>query len=173
MNSFSINFAYDSQNQAPDTRPGCWGQAGFWDFPIIFQDVPAGQEVRLVRMDGDCYGFIHGAAPDGTHAGVLCGLITRAAPDGKGGWVAANQPTPYLDPIDQGSGDCPLFCCHSVGPDSSTFRIPINADLANAVLDANNVALARMAVFLNDTGLPIHLEWTGVIQFEYINEVSA
>ena len=162
---FSVNIAFDNEG-TPDTRPTTWGNAAYADTPVPFVNIPKGKKVRLLRWDGDFYAFIHGNAPPGTHAGLLAGILTQAKLV-NGIWQAANQPSPYVDPSVQASAGCPLFVCHSVGADSSTCRIPINVDLSAGGLLDESVFLMRQALFLNDTGLPIHMEMTGVVSFQY------
>ena len=178
---FSINVPFDGQG-VTDTRPGCWGTAGYRDFLALFTKVPAGQRIRLLGFEGDCFANIHGDAPRGTECSLLAGFITATVgPNTKDGVsylggieespLARSSPSPFVDPRTDAQSDCPLFVCDSVTANNSKTRIAIQRDYRrqHVLFDQNNCLLIRQAVFLNDTGFPVHMETTGIVEFEYVD----
>lgn len=184
---FSINLPFDSAGQA-DPRTGCWGTAGYCDVLVQFKEVPDGKHVRILSFLGDCYAFLRGVAPAGTNCGILCGFITATKgpfPDNPdvisgikyiGGFndaspLANATPSHLINPTDGAYSDCDLFLCDSVGPTRANTRISVQVNFPDdlGILDANNCLLMRQALFLNDTGCPVHMEFTGVIEFDYVD----
>jgi|SRR5579859_2501279 len=153
LNVFSTNFASD-QLGTPDTRPGTWGNAGVIDFSIPFTNVPAGKRVHIMRIYGDFLMWAHGACPDNTQAGGLTGLLKTS-----GGQ------SPFVGP---GLGAFGCFFYIQSGCASEPSREPFDFDVSQGgLLDTDNKMTLRQAVFLNNTGLPIHMETTMVVEFQY------
>lgn len=177
--SFSFNLAYDTAGE-----PGQpWGSLAFVDSPIKFNP-PAGQRVQLMKFQGTVYAYINGpggvpeTAPAGTAMGLLAGFLTETTQNASGQYVANNQPSPDaafpvpgILPSNQPQSGCPWFFSGSVTAAVNKETWIVDLDLSsneNAKLDANNVLLVRQAIFLNNTGMPIHMEVSGIIEFQYV-----
>ncbi|HZT29594.1 MAG TPA: hypothetical protein VFA33_06925 [Bryobacteraceae bacterium] len=156
--SAATNFSLDLEG-SPDTRPGTWGDAGSATDTIQFENVPAGNSVRILRVYGDFIawpkGFVpnYGVGPaEGNYAAVSWGLLTTApggsqrvnpAADNAMVWI---QQAVRVDPV----------------------RAPFDFDTsAGGLLQPDNKLQSQMAVFLNTIGLPIHMEATFVIVYQY------
>ncbi|MFB3779795.1 MAG: hypothetical protein ACE141_19400 [Bryobacteraceae bacterium] len=144
----AANFAADIEGEA-DTRPGTWGKAGVAEWRITFRP-PAGYRVRVLRAYGDLVSWARGRVPEGTYAGVLMGLQTTA-PDGSqtADWLADN---------------CFLYVQDVVGREGK--RSPFDAK-TDVLLEADHVLRVKVAAWLNDTGLPIHMEPTFVVVYRF------
>lgn len=173
-NSFSFNFDFTSLG-TPDTRPTTWGNAISADSPLNFV-VPAGQKVQLMRVAGSCSAMFCtpsgtiAAAPPGTSAGFLVGLITQAAFTG-GQWVANTQASPFVDAASEAQTGCPMFLLADISAENPRETIQFDLDLSknnNAFLDASNTLLVREAFFLNNSGLNVHMEVSGTIEFQFV-----
>ena len=72
LHAITGNFSVDLYGPV-DTRPGTYGHADYvvWNQP--FTNVPAGCRVQITHISGDFIAWTMGAAPAGTHAGVLMG----------------------------------------------------------------------------------------------------
>jgi hypothetical protein len=151
--SFSTNVPFDSAGQ-PDSRPGTWGSAAAYTVPIPFLNVPKGYQVRILRFYGDVIAWPHGQIVPGTFAGVLSGL-TNTTPDPSG-----------FVPTGLGSGGCFLYVQGTVGQEGLTRPIS-ESHIADGLLNADNILNLKQAVFLNETGVSIHMETTLVIDFSY------
>lgn len=150
--SFTTNIAYDAEGQ-DDTRPGTWGKAAFVDSHIPFINVPAGYRVRLLRGYGDHVAWPHGTPAANTYAGVLFGILANLS----GG-------SPYVGP-GLGSAGCPLYIQNKVPGEARAFDFVF--PLESSLVGADNVMILRQAVFLNETGVSIHMEATITIEFRY------
>ncbi len=134
-----------------DTRPGTWGTAGYGVHELRFHP-PAGYRVRVLRVYGDFQGFIR-QNPTGNCAGVLWGLQTTA-PEGS-------------IRVDPAADNTMLYVQDSLCA-RGTFRDPVDFDTSAAgLLEPDNVLLSKAAVFLNETGEPIHTESSFVVVFQY------
>jgi hypothetical protein len=150
---FSTNIPYDAEG-AQDTRPGTWGEAAYSDVTIPFQGVPAGYRVRILRVYGDFIAWPHGQIKPHTAAGTLFGLITSSAIQ-----------SPYVGP-GLGSKGCFVYLQEGVG--AGPVRAAFNYDTsAGGLLDPDNLLIVRRAVWLNETGVSIHLEPTFIVEFRY------
>jgi hypothetical protein len=152
--SFSINIPYDNAGQ-PDTRPGTWGTAASYSVPIPFADVPSGYLVRITRVYGDVVSWPHGQIAPGTFSGVLSGLETTNP-----------VPSQYVAPGLGAMAGCFLYFQDRVGAAGS--RIPAAVDsIKNGLLGPDNVLVLTQAVWLNETGVSIHMETTLVVEFVF------
>jgi hypothetical protein len=183
--------AYGAQTAVADPREGEWGTVTFYDCWCLIPNVPAGKRVQLKKFSGDAYGFSRGAVAyvidkDPGRCAVLVGIITDTKPpavagqiqyfgpqvnaDGSLNWgtpLCNNQIAPEAPGTAAQSG-CAMFKCEAMTA-GGTFRIPICEDLSGtAPLDSNNAFVMRQSTFLNDTGLPVHMEFTGVIEYEFV-----
>lgn len=187
MNPYlSINLPFDAIGQ-DDPRPGCWGKAGYCDVLVPFTAVPAGRRVRILAFNGDCYAYINGDPQPGKHVGIMAGMITSTSGPMEGEGIidgikyigGFNDASPFskakaspdVDPRTVAMSDCCLYVCDSVATDKSTCRIRIERDWSRiaAILDDKNCLLMRQALFLNDTGCSVHMEMTGVLEYEYVD----
>lgn len=150
--AFSTNIAWDSAGK-PDTRPGCWGNADSADTPIVFQEVPAGKRVRILRVYGDWIMWPRGAIAPGSAAGGLTGLMLPACAQ-----------SPYVGP---GLGAAGCFLYLQMGCGQMPQRAPIDITIRSGLLGADNTMILRLAQFLNETGASIHQETTLVVEFRF------
>lgn len=154
--SFSTNVAWDSMG-SPDTRPTTWGASGYCDTPIPFTDVPSGERVRILRIYGDYIMWPHGTIPPGTAAGGLTGLLTPSCGQ-----------SPYVGP---GLGSQGCFFYIQAGCGQEPIRAPFDFNVQEGgLLDADNTMLLRLGLYLNDTGVSIHMETTMVVTFRFETE---
>lgn len=150
---FSTNVPYDAEGQ-PDTRPGTWGSTAYNDLPIPFVGVPAGYRVRVLRVYGDFVAWAHGKIPHGTAAGTLFGLTSTSG--GQSPFVGAGL----------GSKGCFLYLQAGVGADPVRAAFDFNVAVGG-LLEADHMMLVRRAVWLNATGVSIHMEPSFVVEFRY------
>lgn len=153
---FSTNVPYDSAG-TPDTRPGTWGNAGSDDVAIPFVNVPADYRVRVLRIYGDFIAWPHGRIKPGTDAGALFGIVTPSATQ-----------SPFVGP-GLGASGCFIYLQQGVGPEPVRAAFDFNV-AAGGLLDPDNTMLVRRAVFLNETGVSIHMEPTFIVEFRYERE---
>ena len=147
--STTANFSIDLKGEA-DKRPNTWGTAGYFVWKVPFW-VPTGTRVRILRAYGDFLIWPKGKPPEGTHAGALLSLHT-SSPD-----KPVNTVSPYL------ADNCFLYLqTATVGPPA---RAPFDDDVSTGGLLEDNTLYVKVAVWLNDTGLEIHLEPTMVIVY--------
>jgi hypothetical protein len=144
------NFAWDARGVV-DTRPGCWGTADAHTFPVTFRP-PAGYRVRITRAYGDFVAWPRGVPPPGTFAGVLFGL-QDTGPDGsrRADWLADNTM---------------LYVQGAVG--QMRERMAFDVRIKDGALGPDHKLLYKFAVWLNDTGLIIHMEAS--VTLEYVFE---
>jgi hypothetical protein len=141
--ALSTNVPFDSAGTT-DMRPGTWGNAASVSLSIPFLMVPA----------GDVVAWPHGEIVAGAFSGILSGL-TNTTP---------NQ-SPFA-PSGLGSAGCFLYFQDRVGANGSRIAIDI-PNIKNGLLNADNVLILKQAVWLNETGAPIHMETTLVIEFVF------
>jgi len=136
----------------PDARPGTWGTAGSVVWTIRFL-VPAGYRVRILRAYGDFLIWPRGKVPEGAYAGALFGLQTSEPEGSRLADLMADNCFLYLQVATGGKPERAAFD-HSVA--------------AGGLLAKDNTLYAKVAVWLNDTGLAIHMEptWVTVFQIE-------
>lgn len=138
------NFSADIQGE-PDRRPQTWGTAGFHVWPIKFRD----EQTTIFKVWGDLIAWPKGEVPRGTYYGVLVGLMTTAPEGSKNcDWCADNT---FLYFQGAGSRRSPVV------------RIPFDVQVQERLSDG--IILVKVAVFLNDTGLPVHVEPTVCISY--------
>ena len=148
--SAATNFTVDLLG-SPDDRPDTWGTAGSTVKVIKFKP-PAGYRVRILRVYGDLLLWPIGQVPPGRFAGVLFGLQTTA-PEGsvRMDWGADNTML-YLQ--DATSGE--------------VRRAAFDHDVSiGGLLQPDNMLFAKMAVWLNNTSLPIHIEPSFVMVYRF------
>lgn len=135
----------------PDTRPDTWGTAGYSVKTITFTP-PPGHRVRILRVYGDLLFWPIGKVEQGKFAGVLLGLQTTA-PEGsvRMDWAADNTML-YIQDATGG------------GPRRSAFDYDVSV---GGLLQPDHKLLVKMAVWLNDTGLPIHIEPSFVMVYRF------
>jgi len=153
--TFSTNLSWDSAGTEESATTGIWGGNAARTDPIPFVSVPAGYAVRIVHVSGD---EIAGPVPkkgfaSGT-AYVLIGLETTTP-------YASSYVRPGL-----GSEGCFLYRQSPVSPAGS--RIAIDTAIASGTLNADNTLVVKQALFLNTTGVEIHMEATLVVDFVYV-----
>ena len=147
------NWAGDLRG-TPDTRPTTWGEAGFVTADWQFEGVPAGMRVRVLRVYGDWIAWNRLGAPAAAHAGMLWGLETSAP----------EAPAAHLQ---NASAGCFLYLQGSVSG-TGDFRAPFDVRVAEGgLLEADHVLRQKLAVFLNDTGQPVHMEATMTVVFRF------
>lgn len=148
--SAATNFSADILGD-DDHRPDTWGKAGAHVWRIVFKP-PAGYRVRVLRVYGDFLAWPKGKVPEGTYAGVLFGLQTTA-PEGsvRADWAADN---------------CFLYVQTATGgqPARAAFDYDVSV---GGLLQDDHVLIVKVAVWLNDTGLAIHMEPTLSIIYRF------
>lgn len=150
--SAATNFSVDLIG-VPDTRPDTWGTASYAVKAITFKP-PQGQRVRILRVYGDLLIWPLGVVPQGKFAGVLLGLQTTA-PDGS-------------VRMDWGADNTMLYIQDATGgePRRAAFDYKVSV---GGVLGPDNKLIVKMATWLNDTGLPIHIEPSFVMVYRFEN----
>ena len=147
--SLAANFSADIKGN-PDTRADTWGTAGAVLKRIAFKAQP-GYRVRVLRVYGDFLVWPMGKVKQGRFAGALFGLQTTA-PDGsiRADWAADN---------------CFLYVQVATGggPARSAFDYDTKA---GGLLEPDGVLVLKMAVWLNDSGLAIHMEPSFVVVYQ-------
>jgi len=148
--SAATNFTVDILGTL-DTRPDTWGTAGYSVKAITFTP-PPGHRVRILRVYGDLLFWPMGKVEQGKFAGVLLGLQT-AAPEGsvRMDWAADNTML-YIQDATGG------------GPRRSAFDYDVSV---GGLLQSDHKLLVKMAVWLNDTELPIHIEPSFVMVYRF------
>jgi hypothetical protein len=154
--TFSTNIAFDSKGD-PDTRPNTWGKAAYVDTPIPFKNVPVGYRVRIRRVYGDLVAWPRGIILPGSSAGVLAGLLTTSS--GASPWISHNL----------GSSGCFFYIQNAVSQSPSRAPFDFN-NISGGLLDRDNIARLRQAIWLNDTEQTIHMETTMVVEFKFEKE---
>lgn len=153
--SLSENFTVDLEG-SPDHRVDTWGDASAQYWQVHFKP-PLGYRTRILRVFGNFVTAPDGKMPEGTEAYGLFALQTTSAGQSS---IA-----------DVGSSGC-VFYIQSVlvGGDSKDVE-SFNVDVTDAgLLGEDNVLVVKTAVFLNTTGLKIHMEpsWVMVVRFEVV-----
>lgn len=156
---FSTNVYYVSGNVSidikgePDSRPGTWGNAGAQYHEIKFNR-PPGSRVRILLLQGDIVTFPWDQARSNGHAGVLASFTTKPNPMG-----AANLCTlcsadvlHYTQTISSLEGDTRQF--------TRVFK--------NGYILPEDTLVIVQAVWLNTYDVPVHIETTYNIEFDYV-----
>ena len=144
----SVNIPFDGSG-AP-CPAGTWGTCGARVVPIQFDGVPAGYSVQILRVYGDLIGWVRGPVPDGTHAGMLWGLMNSQVVDSPN--------------VEYGAEGCFIYLQGIVGSTRAFDQIIT----AGGVLPADNILVSQEAFFLNDTAQPIHLEATFNLVYRFV-----
>ncbi len=148
--SVATNNSTDLKGQ-PDTRPNTWGDADYAVHKVKFNP-PIGYRVRVHRVYGDFVAWPIGHTPKGTFAGVLWGLQSTQ-PDG----------SIYAD---LAADNTFVYVQHAVA--RKPIRIPVNYNTsAGGLLGPDHTLISKVAVWLNNTGLQIHMEPSFVVVFKY------
>lgn len=132
-----------------DTRPSTWGTAGYAVHHLEFHP-PAGYKTRILRVYGDFQGWVR-KNPSGNCAGVLWGL-SNTAKDG------SDRVTPAAD-------NTFLYVQDAVC-ERRPFRAAVDYKI-NRLLESDNVLVSKVAVWLNETGEPIHMEPSFVVVYQF------
>jgi len=139
----------------PDTRPETWGTQGSLIWPLHF-DAPSGTRVRVLRVYGDFIIWPRGKVPEGTYAGTLFSLHT-SDPQAPSSFALMSLM----------AENCFLYLQMATG--GKPERAPFDFNVQDGgLLSPDNTLYAKVAVWLNDTGLAIHMEptWVTVFQLE-------
>ncbi len=148
--SAATNLSVDIKGE-PDFRQDTWGTAGYAVKAITF-DPPPGHRIRILRVYGDFLAWPIGKVKPGKFAGVLLGLQTTA-PDGSAR-------------MDWGADNTMLYIQDATG--GGPRRAGFDYDVSDGgLLQPDNKLLVKMAVWLNDTGLTIHMEPSFVMVYRY------
>jgi hypothetical protein len=149
--TFSTDYPFTSAGN-PDTRPETWGTCAEDDGQLVFQNVPEGQRVRITRVYGNMTAWVRGDAPAGTKSGALLALQTTGA---------TGNPHVTLSAM-----GCMLYIQLATGQNEAAVQFDV--DVTNSgLLDDDNTLVVKRAIYLNDTGLPIHMEATLIGEFVY------
>jgi hypothetical protein len=149
--SASTNFACDLLG-VPDTRPGTWGLCGVADNIVQFHP-PPGYRVRILRVYGDFSAYPRAVVPAGKYAGISWGLITPSARD---------KPSTHAD----NAGTAIVWRQAFVGQNAVMSDFDYDTSIGG-LLDPDNKLISRMAIWLNETGVTMHMEPTWVMEFQY------
>jgi hypothetical protein len=137
-----------------DTRPGTWGTTDTKLTNYVFTNVPNGYRVQILRVYGDNIAWLQGPNVSPTsHAGVLFSL--SASGGGNNSMVPGN-------------GNCFLY--HEGAISGQT---PLNMSFDNVTKDGgllgpDNTLQAKMALFLNDSGVPVFQDTTFVVVYRFV-----
>lgn len=148
--SAATNFTVDLLG-SPDNRPDTWGTAGSIVKIIKFKP-PAGYRVRILKVYGDLLLWPIGQVKPGTFAGVLFGL-QNTAPDGS-------------IRMDLGADNTMLYIQDATGGEVRRSAFDYDVSIGG-LLQPDNMLLVKMAVWLNNTGLPIHIEPSFVMVYRF------
>lgn len=153
--SVATNFAVDLFG-INDTRPNTWGRTDVSEKILTFS-TPDGFRVRILRVYGDFLAWANGTVAPGKYAGVLFGLQTTAPEGSKRVSPAADNTLLYLQiAISNGLPVARATFNHNVSP--------------NGLLEEDGIMIVKLASWLNDTGLQIHIEPSFVIVYKYEKE---
>ena len=137
-----------------DDRHATWGATGYNVHKIEFHP-PAGYRTRILRVYGDFQGWLR-KNPSGNCVGVLWGLQTTA-PEG------SKRVTPAADNT--------LIYRQQAICERAPFYLDFDADVSVAgLLEKDNVLYSKSAVFMNETGEPVHSEPSFIIVFQFEKE---
>jgi hypothetical protein len=157
--TFSTDYPFTPTNEdgnpipgQVDTRPGTWGCFAEDDGVLEFPNVPAGQRVRITRLYGNMTAWIRGNAPAGSNSGALL-AVQRAS-------ATANPD------VTNCAVGCMLYIQLATGQNEASVQFDVDVSAAG-LLDTDNKLVVKRATYLNDTGLPPHLEVTMCGEFEY------
>jgi hypothetical protein len=143
---------------AVDTRQSTWGRAEAFTWDQQFSP-PPGYRVRILEITGDVmawptdYGITAAAVPEGRCYGILAGAHF---PDENGVVHGGSRHGTLM------SDDTPFYvqgaACGAVAVNKD-FHVDLRG-VENNVLSGSNLLRWKAAIWLSDTGYPIHLEIT-------------
>lgn len=157
--STAANYAYDLIG-TPDSRPYTWGTADSQTKTMVFK-APVGYRVRILRVYGDFVIWPRGTPPPdsgdmiiGRAVGALFGLSNT---DKDGSLVAEGGGA---------SDNCFLYV--QLASKGESQRAAFDYDTrVGGLLGADHTINVKAAVWLNSTGLAVHLEPSFTIQFVF------
>lgn len=150
VRSIATNFSTDLKGE-PDNRENTWGDAGAYTHKLTFRP-PAGCRVRIIKVYGDFLIWPIGKVEPGKFAGALLGLQNTGYEGSAYADLAADNTFLYIQTATSGGAARAAF-------DYDT--------TSGGLLGRDHVMLVKMAVWLNDTGLKIHMEPSFVAVFQY------
>lgn len=150
VRSLAGNFETNLYGQ-PDTRPSTWGVADSAIHVLMFKP-PVGCRVEILRLTGDFVAWPMGVVPAGTQAGTLISISRTGATGSVWADYAADGYMLY----------------HQVGTSGNAARLEFDEAVVDGLLGADNQLDFKMADWLNNTGLPIHMEVTFLVRFRFI-----
>lgn len=150
VRSIATNFSTDLKGE-PDNRENTWGDAGAYTHKLTFRP-PAGCRVRIIKVYGDFLIWPIGKVEPGKFAGALLGLQNTGYEGSANADLAADNTFLYIQTATSGS------------PARASFDYDTTY---GGLLGKDHVMLVKMAVWLNDTGLKIHMEPSFVAVFQY------
>ncbi len=147
--SGSTNFPRDLYGPV-DTRPNCYGHAEAAILPITFKP-PAGYRVKILGLRGDLVSWALGKPAQGKVTGVLLGFSTTG-PEGSvhADWLGDNTPLYVQDVL------------------RNKKRTRFDYPDVDTILEPDHVLNLKIATWLNETGVPYHLEATASITYRFI-----
>ena len=154
----SGNFSDDIVGQQ-DNRPGTWGTAGVAWHEIKFAP-PAGCAVKVLSISGDLQAWVRGWSYG--KAGALVGL-DRKLWNGQNPWGSCtycSEATPFYRQVAVNGQD----------PQTTTFDRHYKDGF---LVGPDNRLGVKQAVYLNDTGQPVHVEFTWTMEFRWVEEPEA
>jgi len=149
----SGNFSDDLQGVV-DTRPGTWGTADAAYHSVTFNP-PRGCRVKIYTVWGDLVAWTRRRSTG--KVGVLVGMYRTPEPD----------ENPWAD-CDWCDGR--VFLYHQLGvgteqPETLIFRRKFRGGV---MLGPDHKITLKHAVWLNETGQPVHMETTWTIEYEFV-----
>jgi hypothetical protein len=149
--SLAANFSADLSGQQ-DNRPNTWGTVEAVYPKIVFHP-PDGYRVHILRVYGDFLIWPRGKVEKGRFAGALWALHTTE-PDG------SSRAEPAAD-------NHLLYVQLATGGKSERAAVDFVVREAG-LLGADHTLVVKLAVWLNDTGLAIHMEASFVLVYEFV-----
>lgn len=159
----SLNFSVDLQGPV-DHRQATWGRADAQIIKITFPDAPPGSRVHVLRVYGDFVAWPKGKAPDGTCAGVLMSMASTRGNNGDR--LACESGGTFLARC--AADGTFLYKQRALCAGSPASNMDFDLDVsAGGLLEPDNIMELKVASWLNDTGLVIHMEPTFVVVYRY------
>ena len=159
--SAPANFSADLYGPV-DTRPATWGNAEAQTWQLQFFP-PAGYRVRILSIDGDLVAFpkvLPGGdpVPDGTYAGVLLGFQVNG---------------PATEPwCDYCAGSTMIYVQSALDSHPVT-RAFSRKTAIDGLLASDHILYIKVASWLNTFGVPVHLEPTFDVQYQFEPDAGA
>lgn len=146
----------------PDTRNETWGNAEAQSLNITFKPPQGKTRTRVLGLRGDLVAWPSPVAtvdtgavqtPATGSAGVLLGFST-----------SSSKGSQY---VDFGADGCMVYIQDAVTGGQKTCREFDYEVEADGLLDEDNILVLKLAAWLNTTGVPIHIEGTYGILFQF------